>query len=210
MGFLQGPSVRRNKELLKLNRNQLRWVTGLLVGHCHLKAHLSKMGLTCSPVCESCLQKDESATHILCDCEATAHLRFHHKRHHFTESGDYHDTPVCMTLHFIRSVRLLKGWNRGGCTIDYQRLNYAFIQSFIHVFIFIMFVFHIHYRKGHSFVCKESTHLGINGRFYVAIFIYARSNHEVLSLSNVDLPNTAFSKNLTLMLGQGLTVFQFA
>jgi hypothetical protein len=26
-GFLQGPSARKTKELLKLNRNQLRWVT---------------------------------------------------------------------------------------------------------------------------------------------------------------------------------------
>jgi hypothetical protein len=31
-GFLQGPSVKRTKELLKLNRNQLRLVTGLLTG----------------------------------------------------------------------------------------------------------------------------------------------------------------------------------
>jgi hypothetical protein len=58
-GFLQGPSVRRTKELLKLNRKQLRWVTGLLTGHCHLKGHLFKMGLTNSPTCEKCLEKDE-------------------------------------------------------------------------------------------------------------------------------------------------------
>jgi hypothetical protein len=25
---------------LKLNRDQLRWVVGLLTGHCHLKGHL--------------------------------------------------------------------------------------------------------------------------------------------------------------------------
>lgn len=30
--FLEGPSVRRTKELMKLNRNQLQWVTGLLTG----------------------------------------------------------------------------------------------------------------------------------------------------------------------------------
>jgi hypothetical protein len=31
----------------------------------------SEMGLTNNPICESCLEKDESATHILCDSEAT-------------------------------------------------------------------------------------------------------------------------------------------
>jgi hypothetical protein len=40
--FLQGPSARSTGELLKLNRYQLWWVTGLLTGHCHLKGHLSK------------------------------------------------------------------------------------------------------------------------------------------------------------------------
>jgi hypothetical protein len=97
-GFLQGPTVVRTKELLKLNRNQLRWVIGLITGHCHLKGHLFKMGLTNSPICERCLEKGESATHILCDCEAIAYLRF---RRHFMEPGDYQDAPVSKVLHFI-------------------------------------------------------------------------------------------------------------
>jgi hypothetical protein len=42
-----------------------RWVVGLLTGHCHLKGHLFKMGLTDGPTCERCLEEDESATHII-------------------------------------------------------------------------------------------------------------------------------------------------
>jgi hypothetical protein len=59
IGFTQakrlilGPSARRTKDLLKLNRDQLRWVVGLLTGHCHLKGHLFKLGLTDDPICES-------------------------------------------------------------------------------------------------------------------------------------------------------------
>jgi hypothetical protein len=34
------------------------------------KGHLLKVGLTDDPTCERCLGKDESATYILCDCEA--------------------------------------------------------------------------------------------------------------------------------------------
>jgi hypothetical protein len=108
-GFLQGPSVRRTTKQLKFNRNQSRWVTVLLTGHCHLKGHLFKMGLTESPTCERCLEKDESATHILCDCEAIAYLRLFHLSHYFTEPGDYQDAPVSKILHFIRSVGLLEG-----------------------------------------------------------------------------------------------------
>jgi hypothetical protein len=67
------------------------------------------MGLTDSPTCEMCLEKDEAATHILCDCEAIAYLRFRHQGHYFMEPGDYQDAPVSKILHFIRSVGLLEG-----------------------------------------------------------------------------------------------------
>jgi hypothetical protein len=71
----QGPSVRK---MLQLNRDRLRWVVGLFTGHCHLKGHLFKLGLTDDPTCEQCLGKDESPTHIICDGGAIAYLRFSH------------------------------------------------------------------------------------------------------------------------------------
>jgi hypothetical protein len=36
---------------------------------------LFKLKLTYDPTCERCLEEEELATHILCDCEAIAHLR---------------------------------------------------------------------------------------------------------------------------------------
>jgi hypothetical protein len=104
-----GPSARRTKDLLKLNRDQLRWVVGLFTGHCHLKGHLLNLGLTDDPACEWCPKKHESATHSLCDCEATAYLRFCHLDQFFMEPSDYYDTPINKVLHFIQSVRLTKG-----------------------------------------------------------------------------------------------------
>jgi hypothetical protein len=71
-GLVPGSSTRRTKDLFKLNRDQLRWVVGLFTGHCHLKWHLFQLRLTDDPICEMCLEEDESATHILCDCEAIA------------------------------------------------------------------------------------------------------------------------------------------
>jgi hypothetical protein len=68
--YIVGPSTKRTKDLLRLNRDQLRWAIGLLTGHCHLKGHLFKLGLTADPICEGCLEDDESSIHILCDCEA--------------------------------------------------------------------------------------------------------------------------------------------
>jgi len=42
--FLKNPSVERAGELLSLSRNQLRIMTGLLTGHCHLRRYLFKLG----------------------------------------------------------------------------------------------------------------------------------------------------------------------
>jgi hypothetical protein len=80
----------------------------LFAGHCHLKGHLFRLGLTDDPTCERCLE-DESATHILCDFEAMAYLRFRHLSQFFMEPSDYYDAPINKVLHFIRNVGLIKG-----------------------------------------------------------------------------------------------------
>jgi hypothetical protein len=61
------------------------------------------------PSCERCLEEGESTTHILCDCEAIANLRFRHLGQFFMEPSDYYDAPINRVLHFIRSVGLIKG-----------------------------------------------------------------------------------------------------
>jgi hypothetical protein len=67
------------------------------------------MGLTDDLTCERCLEEDESATHILCDFEAIANLRFRQLGQFFMEPSDYYDAPINRVLHFIRSVGLIKG-----------------------------------------------------------------------------------------------------
>jgi hypothetical protein len=55
-----------------------------------------------------CTEEDESATHILCDCEAIAYLIFRHLGQFFMEPSDFYDAPIFKVLHFIRSVGLIK------------------------------------------------------------------------------------------------------
>jgi hypothetical protein len=97
------------KELLKLNRNQLRWVVGLLTGHCHLNGHLFKLGLSNSPIYDRCQEENETATHILCECEALAYLRYRQLGQHLMEPSDYFDVPTYKILRYIQSAGLLKG-----------------------------------------------------------------------------------------------------
>jgi hypothetical protein len=71
---------------------------------CRLTGHLFKLGLTDDPTCLRYLEEDELATHILCDCEAIAYLRFRHLGQYFMQPSDYYDAPINRVLHFIRSV----------------------------------------------------------------------------------------------------------
>ena len=61
-GFLKRTPAKRAGELLNLSRNQLRMMTGLLTGHCHLKGHLFKLGLVT----------------VLCVTDANRHLKRSH------------------------------------------------------------------------------------------------------------------------------------
>jgi hypothetical protein len=84
-------------------------VVGLFRGHCHQKGHLFKLGLINDAICERCQEEDESDTHIPCDCEAVAQIRFRHLGQFFMEPSDYYDAPIDKVLHFIQGVGLIKG-----------------------------------------------------------------------------------------------------
>jgi hypothetical protein len=125
---------------LKHNRDQLRWVVGLFTGHCHLNGHLFKLRLMDSPICERCLEEDESATHILCDCEAIAHLRFRHPGQFFMEPGDYYGTPISQAVQFVRSAGFIKGKQNRSVMIALQgpvAARPSFSHTYIHTYIHI-------------------------------------------------------------------------
>jgi hypothetical protein len=102
--FFKNPLQKQASELLNLSKNQLRTMTGLLTGHCHLKGHLLNLGLVNSPKYDRCKQASETASDVLCDCEALAALRFRHLGHHFMKPGDFKDISVSRILHFVHSA----------------------------------------------------------------------------------------------------------
>jgi hypothetical protein len=74
---------------------------------------------------ERCLEEAESATHILCDCEAIAYLRFRHLGQFLMKPNDYYDAPIFIVLHFIQSVGLIKvSWR--SISLVKHRENFTF------------------------------------------------------------------------------------
>jgi hypothetical protein len=55
----------------------MRLVVGLLTGHCHLRKHLHRLGIYKEePVCRECGMGEETAHHILFECEALCRIRY--------------------------------------------------------------------------------------------------------------------------------------
>jgi ribonuclease HI len=99
------PSM-RHKELLRLNRKGLRRVIGLLTGHCTLRRHLNIIGIFDDPMCRGCKFQEETASHILCDCEFYSALRFEHLGRHIIEPWELQDIPVRCLLNFASATGL--------------------------------------------------------------------------------------------------------
>jgi hypothetical protein len=67
----------------------------------HLKGHLFKMGLINKPARERCHSKEDTASHVLCDCETLAELRFWLLGSHFMKPSDYHKTQLTSYISVI-------------------------------------------------------------------------------------------------------------
>jgi hypothetical protein len=72
-----------------------------------LKGHLFKLGLVESPGCDRCKQAFQTASHLLCDVEALATLRFRHLGQNFMKPGALEDISVSRILHFVQGAGLL-------------------------------------------------------------------------------------------------------
>jgi hypothetical protein len=80
MDFLQGSSARITRELLELNKSQLRWVTRLFANTVTRKGPF-KIGINFQPRLRKVYER---ASHILCEREALAYLTFRELGHCFT------------------------------------------------------------------------------------------------------------------------------
>ena len=75
--MMRAVTTTRTKEILKLKREDLQMVTGLITGHCATKQHLHTLGvINENPRCRFCSIENETATHLIFNCEALTRRRF--------------------------------------------------------------------------------------------------------------------------------------
>lgn len=97
-------SKKKAKEVLTLSKTELRTLTGLFTGHCPLRYHLNKIGKSDNRVCRFCSDDDETAEHILCDCEAVARKRLTHLGRGFLSPHEIRGLAVRKILGFYGSL----------------------------------------------------------------------------------------------------------
>jgi hypothetical protein len=66
-GFLRGPCAKRTRKLVRIKWEPTETGDGLLTGHCHPNGHIFKLGPVKNTTYERCQDKDETASHVLCD-----------------------------------------------------------------------------------------------------------------------------------------------
>ncbi|KAJ8914040.1 hypothetical protein NQ315_017559 [Exocentrus adspersus] len=73
--FIKERSASLTDDLLGQNRKAIRIIVGLLTGHCRFNKHMSLMGLAEEATCRFCSEEEETAVHVMCQCEGLARLK---------------------------------------------------------------------------------------------------------------------------------------
>jgi hypothetical protein len=78
---------------------------GLLIGHCHLRKHLHRLGIHKEePVCRKCGMGEETAHHILFECEALGRIHYSVLAPSGFELETIHQEPIETLLDLIRKA----------------------------------------------------------------------------------------------------------
>jgi ribonuclease HI len=97
-------SGKLTKEILNANRVQIRRVTGFLTGHCKLNQHLHRIRVTDDPSCRLCYLEDETARHMLTECDALARSRLKHIGSYFPTDGEIVACPLSALIRFLTAI----------------------------------------------------------------------------------------------------------
>ena len=102
--ILRSYSDQRASKILNLQRSEIQNVVGFMTGHGHFKKHLHNMKVITSPNCKFC-DEEETAEHIMCECDAYALLRLKLCGKVFCQLTDYANVSFDLFRQFCKSAR---------------------------------------------------------------------------------------------------------
>ena len=102
-----GYNPKRTTELMLLNRDKVRVVTGFLTGHCRLGKHLRQLGIAEEGVCRFCGDGAETPIHLLQDCVAIIPQRWKHLRAISPTAAQLQTLKLDQVLDFLQELKLM-------------------------------------------------------------------------------------------------------
>jgi hypothetical protein len=106
--FISRPCSRRDEDLLKLSRHQLKMAVAILMGHAPVRKHLHIMGpFDGDPTCRFCRMEIETVQHIICCCKVLASQRYDFSGKLFAEAEDISTASARDLCLYIRGTGLL-------------------------------------------------------------------------------------------------------
>jgi len=103
--FFEGPDEKWSRDLLVMDRCQIRRVVSAITGHCRLNAHLTKMGLISDPNC-TCGLGEETGLHLICECPKFSSLRYRVLGSHTVDPSRLSKLgPVMLDRFLVRTAR---------------------------------------------------------------------------------------------------------
>lgn len=103
--FLPAYSTKLTNWMFSLDRVQMKSATGFLTGHCAVRAHLKKMLIESDDSCRLCHTEEESAEHLLCNCEAIARIRLQKMGSAFLQPGEIMSDCLRDLPEFLKRIR---------------------------------------------------------------------------------------------------------
>lgn len=105
--MIPSPDPKIWKKIQKFTRRNIMIITQMLTGHCTLQRHLAIMNIEQDPMCEQCLEEEETVEHFLCDCPAFATIRYNTLGSLFLNQNDLPTLRMSQILNFVRKTRRL-------------------------------------------------------------------------------------------------------
>ncbi|KAJ8911871.1 hypothetical protein NQ315_012537 [Exocentrus adspersus] len=94
-----------NKPGANCQRN-MSWMMREEYRHCRLNKHMSLMGLAEEATCRFCSEEEETAVHVLCQCEGLARLRFLILGEENPSASSYTEAPLSRLWSLMQRTQL--------------------------------------------------------------------------------------------------------
>jgi len=103
--FWPNHSNKRTDFLLTLSRRECSLLVGVTTGHCFIRYHLKKIGLSNTDRCRACDDDIENVEHILCNCPAVAGHRLKHLGNYtYNTLVDLKDIELPQIKNFVKAI----------------------------------------------------------------------------------------------------------